>query len=112
MSLLRHVQQNRHKKQNNKEQIHLDKDAQTMTESTNTEKHSLDITGLICPMTFVRTKLALEKLSPGDILEVTLKGAEPLNNVPRSARQHGHSLLSTTERDDGTYLIVIRREAV
>jgi len=83
-----------------------------MTEFANTEKQSLDITGLICPMTFVRTKLALEKLSPGDILEVTLKGPEPLLNVPRSTRQHGHSVLSITERDDGTHHVVIRREAV
>ena len=65
-----------------------------MNDSANTEKQSLDITGLICPMTFVRTKLALEKMTPGTILEVTLKGAEPLANVPRSARQHGHSVLS------------------
>ena len=90
----------------------MDRDAQAMAESANTAKQSLDITGLICPMTFVRTKLALEKLSPGDILEVTLKGPEPLHNVPRSARQHGHSVLSITEREDGTHLVVIRREAV
>ncbi len=88
-----------------------------MAEHAHAEKHSLDITGLICPMTFVRTKLALEKLSPGDILEVTLKGAEPLKNVPRSARQHGHSVLSVTAldadaTDDGVHRVVIRREAV
>lgn len=83
-----------------------------MTEALSTKTETLDITGLICPMTFVRTKLALEKLSPGDVLEVTLKGSEPLNNVPRSARQHGHTVLSVTALDDDTHLVMIRREDV
>ena len=83
-----------------------------MNDSANTEKQSLDITGLICPMTFVRTKLALEKMAPGTILEVTLKGAEPLANVPRSARQHGHSVLSVTPLENDKHLVVIRREDV
>ena len=43
--------------------------------------HSIDITGLICPMTFVRTKLRLEKIAPGEVLEVRLKGDEPLVDV-------------------------------
>ncbi|MBM3557423.1 MAG: sulfurtransferase TusA family protein, partial [Alphaproteobacteria bacterium] len=46
----------------------------------------IDITAEVCPMTFVRTKLALEKLPKGGVLEVRLKGAEPLKNVPRSAK--------------------------
>ncbi len=51
-------------------------------------------------MTFVKTKLALEKLRPGDVLEVRLKGKEPLNNVPRSAVDHGNKVVSL-EREDG-----------
>lgn len=75
----------------------------------------LDITGLICPMTFVRTKLTLEKLTPGDVLEVHLKGEEPLENVPRSARQHGHTVLSLEPLTGGTagiHRLLIRREDV
>ena len=86
-----------------------------------TAHHRIDITGLICPMTFVRTKLMLEKIAPGEILEVRLKGAEPLENVPRSARQHGHTVLSLSPEDpesapdgnnDGVYTLLIRKEAV
>ncbi|WNK00165.1 sulfurtransferase TusA family protein [Thalassospiraceae bacterium LMO-JJ14] len=77
--------------------------------------HTIDITGLICPMTFVRTKLLLEKIAPGDVLEVRLKGEEPLTNVPRSARQHGHTILSLTpETPDqapaGIHRLLIRKE--
>lgn len=67
-------------------------------------------------MTFVRTKLKLEKLSPGEILHVRLKGSEPLENVPRSARQHGHTVLSTEPDagagEDGVFIVTIRREDV
>ena len=54
----------------------------------------LDITGDICPMTFVKTKLFLERLDPGAVLEVRLKGPEPLGNVPRSVVDHGHEVVS------------------
>ncbi len=49
----------------------------------------LDITREHCPMTFVKTKIQLSKLQKGDILEVLLTEGEPLNNVPRSAREQG-----------------------
>jgi len=85
-----------------------------MTETTT--EHSIDITDLICPMTFVRTKLRLEKISSGDVLHVRLKGEEPLKNVPRSATQHGHTVLSTRPDDssgeDAVFIVSIRREDV
>lgn len=79
-----------------------------------TVDHRIDITGLICPMTFVRTKLMLEKIAPGAVLEVRLKGAEPLDNVPRSARQHGHTILSLVPESPenegfGVHLLLIRK---
>ena len=55
--------------------------------------HLIDITGDVCPITFVKTRLALEKLSAGKVLAVDLKGREPLENVPRSAREAGHDVL-------------------
>ncbi|MEX0693744.1 MAG: sulfurtransferase TusA family protein [Rhodospirillales bacterium] len=76
--------------------------------------HHIDITELICPMTFVRTKLYLERLAPGETLEVRLKGVEPLDNVPRSARQHGHKILSllpesTDQPADGIHRLLIEK---
>jgi TusA-related sulfurtransferase len=58
----------------------------------NTADHFLDITGLVCPMTFVRTKLAVEKLTKGQVLEVRLNFGEPLQNVPASLREHGYEV--------------------
>ncbi len=53
----------------------------------------LDITAETCPMTFVRVKLAIERMAPGQVLEVRLQGDEPLRNVPRSLAEHGHTVL-------------------
>jgi molybdopterin-synthase adenylyltransferase len=55
---------------------------------------TLDITREVCPMTYVRVKLAIERLEKGRLLEVWLKGDEPLKNVPQSAREEGHEVLS------------------
>ena len=70
---------------------------------------SLDITGEVCPMTFVRTKLALEKLPPGAILAVRLRGEEPRRNVPRSVREEGHEIVALEELGEGVALLRIRR---
>lgn len=71
---------------------------------------TLDITREVCPMTYVRTKLKLEALEPGALLEVRLRGAEPLKNVPRNAREEGHEVVSLEARPDGTHLLVLRKQ--
>ncbi|TAJ40865.1 MAG: sulfurtransferase TusA family protein [Reyranella sp.] len=70
--------------------------------------HDIDITGEVCPMTFVRTKLKLERLQPGEVLSVRLKGEEPLRNVPRAARDEGHIILGI-EDDGDTHIVTIQR---
>lgn len=73
-------------------------------------KSTLDITREVCPMTYVRTKLKLESLEPGALLEVTLRGAEPLKNVPRNARDEGHEVVSLEPRPDGTHVLLLRKQ--
>ncbi len=51
---------------------------------------TLDITGDVCPMTFVRTRIALDRLPAGAVLHVLLSEGEPLDNVPRSAAELGY----------------------
>ncbi len=71
---------------------------------------TVDITREACPMTYVRTKLKLETLASGSILEVLLKGDEPLKNVPRSARDEGHEVVSLEPRPDGTWRLLIKKD--
>lgn len=68
----------------------------------------IDITAEVCPMTYVRVKLALERLPEGGVLEVLLAGAEPLKNVPRSAREDGHDVLSLEPLDANRARLVLR----
>jgi tRNA 2-thiouridine synthesizing protein A len=71
----------------------------------------LDITSEVCPMTFVRTRLALDRMAPGEILLVRLRGDEPLRNVPRTAREQGHEVLSLDIAADGVAKLLLRRGA-
>ena len=68
----------------------------------------IDITKEICPMTFVKTKLKLETMSVGEVLEVTLREGEPLINVPKSVEQDGHKILDLRQEGD-LYKLVIER---
>ncbi|MDR2691463.1 MAG: sulfurtransferase TusA family protein, partial [Dysgonamonadaceae bacterium] len=70
--------------------------------------YNLDITKEHCPMTFVKTKMELSKLSAGDILNVRLSEGEPLENVPKSAAEQGFKVVSVVETETkGIYNIVI-----
>lgn len=69
----------------------------------------IDITADLCPMTFVRTRLALDRMMPGEVLLVRLVGAEPLENVPRTAQALGHAVLHRETGADGVTQLWLRR---
>ncbi len=60
-------------------------------------------------MTFVRTRLALDRLRPGDQLRVRLRGGEPRDNVPRTAAEQGHTVLAVEDAADGTSIVLIQK---
>lgn len=68
---------------------------------------SLDLSGVMCPMNFVKTKLQLEDMEAGEILEVILDDGEPVKNVPRSVKAEGHKILELAETEDGHHRLVI-----
>jgi TusA-related sulfurtransferase len=70
---------------------------------------SLDITREVCPMTYVRTKLKLESIDAGQVLEVLLRGEEPLQNIPRSAMEEGHEVVSLEPTASGSWRLLIRK---
>jgi TusA-related sulfurtransferase len=70
--------------------------------------HSLDLRGTPCPINFVRTKLQLENMTPGSLLEVWLDTGEPVDQVPDSLRMEGYSIEAL--EDCGNYcLLRVRR---
>jgi TusA-related sulfurtransferase len=70
---------------------------------------TLDITGETCPMTFVRTRLALDHMAPGQTLLVRTRGEEPRRNLPRTATEQGHAVLGQRELADGTTELLLRK---
>tara|TARA_R110000868_G_scaffold185526_6_gene427510 strand:+ start:1133 stop:1387 length:255 start_codon:yes stop_codon:yes gene_type:complete len=79
-------------------------------------EYFIDITSDVCPLTFVKTKLLLEKMPPGALATVRLKGAQPLDNVPRSVKAHGHEVVSLDPETPQSapdlrqpHLLVVRR---
>jgi TusA-related sulfurtransferase len=58
-----------------------------------TPRATVDLRPYACPITFVKTRIALDRLGPGDVLEIWLSGGEPAESVPRSAAEEGHRVL-------------------
>ncbi len=73
---------------------------------------AIDITAETCPMTFVRTRLALDQMQSGEILLVRLRGADPLANVPRACADQGHDPLDLIALDGDVHLLVIRKDGL
>lgn len=69
----------------------------------------LDITQDHCPMTFVKTSLQLDKMASGAILKIKVASGEPLENLPRTATEQGHQVLSVSKSDDGYFFIEIQK---
>ena len=65
----------------------------------------VDITGVVCPITFVKTKVALEELENGQVLEIKLNDGEPIQNVPRSLKDEGHKVVHVSRTEDGCWLL-------
>ena len=70
---------------------------------------TVDITDVVCPVTFVKTKVALEELDDGQILASRMNDGEPVQNVPRSIKEEGHQILKLNANDDGTYTLIVKK---
>jgi molybdopterin synthase sulfur carrier subunit len=70
----------------------------------------LDLKGEVCPFTFVKSKLAIEMMAPGQILRVTVDNNESANNVPRSLTNEGHNVLSVEKVNDTDWHITVQKK--
>lgn len=71
-------------------------------------KKRLDLHGVVCPLNFVKTKLAIETLSAGELLEIILDEGDAMLNVPRSLKEEGHRIVKVTPLGE-TYSVVIEK---
>lgn len=65
----------------------------------------LDLRGTVCPMNFVKTKLALEEMETEEVLEVILDSGDPIRNVPRSLEE-GHKILQVSRLEEAFAVLV------
>ena len=71
----------------------------------------LDLRGTACPMNWVKLKLELEEMAPGQVAEVWLDDGDAIRNVPRSAMAEGNAILEVTPIEGGFRLLIERAEA-
>ena len=76
-------------------------------EKVNPDDH-IDLRGVLCPINFVKTKLKLEMLDSGQVLEVILDNGEPMRSVPRSLKEEGHKVIKV-EKIENAYRLLVRK---
>ncbi|MDN3511427.1 MAG: sulfurtransferase TusA family protein [Candidatus Jettenia sp. CY-1] len=68
----------------------------------------IDLRGVLCPINFVKTKLKLEMMDSGQVLEVILDDGEPIRSVPRSLKEEGHKIIKV-ENLQGAYRLLVKK---
>ncbi len=69
---------------------------------------NVDLRGVSCPLNYVKTKLKLEEMEVGKVLEILLDDGEPIVNVPRSAKEDGHKILGI-EQIESYFKVLVRK---
>jgi tRNA 2-thiouridine synthesizing protein A len=69
----------------------------------------LDLKGVPCPLNFVKTKLKLEAMDAGRVLEVILDDGEPITNVTASVKEEGHRILKV-EKSNAHWKLIIKKQ--
>ena len=69
---------------------------------------TLDLSGVKCPINFVKTKLKLEELETGQLLEVVVDDGEPIRSVPKSLKDEGHKILKVDDLG-GRFKLLIKK---
>ncbi len=70
----------------------------------------INIKGLVCPYTFVKSKLAIEDMQVGQTLEILLDYEEASRSIPKSMEDHGQTVLKVEKINDTDWIIQIRKE--
>ena len=69
----------------------------------------IDISGEVCPMSFVLTKLAIDELEDGQVLELICQTGEPVRNISIQLKEEGHMIISVKKEGDGHFRLKIRK---
>ncbi|MBI4699184.1 MAG: sulfurtransferase TusA family protein [Nitrospirae bacterium] len=70
----------------------------------------LDIKGVVCPYTLVKSKLAIEDIEVGQILEILLDYPEASESIPKAMGNYGHTVLKVEKINPTDWVIHVRKE--
>ncbi|MCC6347201.1 MAG: sulfurtransferase TusA family protein [Nitrospirales bacterium] len=70
----------------------------------------IDIRGLVCPYTFVKSKIAIEAMEVGEVLEILLDYEEASRSIPKSMEDHGQKVLKVEKTNHSDWVLMIRKE--
>lgn len=69
----------------------------------------IDISSEVCPMSFVLTKLALDELDDGQVLELVCQAGDPVRNISIQLKDEGHMIISVKKEADGNFRLKVRK---
>ncbi len=69
----------------------------------------VDITDVVCPVTFVKAKVSFDELAVGQVLRVHMNAGDPSRNVPRSFKLEGQKVLELSDNHDGTCEMLVQK---
>jgi tRNA 2-thiouridine synthesizing protein A len=70
----------------------------------------LDIRGEVCPYTLVKSKLGIESIEPGQIIEIILDYPEAADSIPKAMLNYGHSVLKVEKINAREWIVQVRKE--
>jgi TusA-related sulfurtransferase len=71
---------------------------------------TLDVKGQVCPLTFVRSKLAIEKMAIGEVLEIIVDHQQAAVNVPTSMEHEGQTVLGVEQTGEAEWHLFVRKD--
>lgn len=71
---------------------------------------NLDIRGVVCPYTLVKSKLAVESIEVGQVVEIILDYPEAAESIPKAMLNYGHSVLKVEKINPKEWIVQVRKE--
>ncbi len=71
----------------------------------------VDLRGEVCPFTFVKTKVAMEDMEPGEVFEIFTDHEPAVRDLPKSLEMEGHQVLEVKEIGEDEWKIVVRKKS-
>ena len=73
------------------------------------DKH-LDIRGVVCPYTLVKSKLGIESIEVGQVMEIILDYPEAAGSIPKAMENYGHTVLKVEKINPKEWIVLVRKE--